>query len=488
MVRRHPRVTQLPLTSQILVLVLPFVFPLFAIVFGIACWTSFKAKPSARVWGIIASLINIQTALFPLLLPPHSFWNAFLPILGIGIAGVVAFARQVEPAATASEIHESPAIQGDGTNNIVNQAIPLVVLCGGGAAFWWWLKWIRMKEIFIPHSSSYLIIVCMLLGMLIVTFHEFGHAAVGMALGMKLRALMVGPFYWRIRDGKWEFQFEPLQIFAERGATGVVPARRDFPRLSYLCMLLGGIFVNSVTGIIALLLGSTAEPDSPLQAGGFLVLFGAWSLLSALLNLIPFRTQHNYSDGAQIRQQLSNGPWADLHRVFNVAGASLVTQLRPRDYDAEAILRAGHTINQGAQGLILRLLAYSYFLDQEKVLEAAEALREAGLIYERSASEVPAELLTAFIFGSAYLDHDANTARQWWTRMEAKKKVRFDVDYWLAASALQWVEGKHQEAMKAWEKANSLAQQLPRFGGYEFERDRCSMLRRALDEVPVTHR
>ena len=152
---------------------------------------------------------------------------------------------------------------------------------------------------------------------------------------------------------------------------------------------------------------------------------------------------------------------------------------------ADAERRAGRTINQGSQGLLLRLLAYNYFLDHDRVAEAGEALREAGLIYKQSASDVPAELLTPFVFASAYIWHDALLARQWWTHFEAKKPTRFNVDYWMAASALHWVEGNLKDAEESWEKANALAQQLPKAGGYEFDRHCCSLLRQALDEVPV---
>src|SRR5215467_13208591 len=82
MIREYPRAIALPLSTRLLVLFLPWLLPLQTVVFGMASWTSFKAKRSARVWGIVASLANVAVALFPLAIPPHSFFNAFLPILG----------------------------------------------------------------------------------------------------------------------------------------------------------------------------------------------------------------------------------------------------------------------------------------------------------------------------------------------------------------------------------------------------------------------
>jgi hypothetical protein len=131
------------------------------------------------------------------------------------------------------------------------------------------------------------------------------------------------------------------------------------------------------------------------------------------------------------------------------------------------------------------LYAYSYFLDRGQMLEAGQALRNADSIYHQSASSIPAELHTVFVFGYAYVRRDAAVARVWWTRMEAKKPTRFNLDYWRADSALHRIEGNLEEANEAWRKGNALAQQLPTTGAYEFDRYCCSKLRQALDELPV---
>ena len=253
-------------------------------------------------------------------------------------------------------------------------------------------------------------------------------------------------------------------------------------------MVAAGPFVNLVTGILALWIALTAQSGSSLQMGGYVALFGAWSLIVGPINLLPFRTTDHFSDGAAIFQSLSNGPWGDYHRVIAVIGSSLVTPVRPRNYDIDAIERAARGIAQGRDGLLLRLYAYEYFLDQESILEAGEMLRQAESLYHQCASDIPAELLTVFVFGSAYVLRDSKGAREWWTRMEAKKPTRLNVDYWRAASALHWIEGDLKEANEEWEKSNALAEQLPKAGAYEFDRYCCGKLRQALDEVPAPAR
>lgn len=384
-----------PASWWLLVFLLPFVMPIQTSVFGLAWWTVFRQKRSARVWGIAASMIFVLWTVLPLFYSPRYFWTGSLLLLGIGLVGLVAFALPGHPVDPAPPAPTTWSLPGDGTNRWVNSVLQLGILLVGWRVYHWWLGWLGNNQLpspdFLTGTLDLLVI-----GFLIVLIHESGHTLVGLLFGMKLRAFIVGPFQWRIRDGKWEFHFEPKQILATSGATGVVPATRDFPRSSQLCMLAAGVLSNTLTGTAALaasLLGMV-----PAGIRGSLALFGIFSLLVSAMNLIPFRAADTYSDGAHIYQLFSKGPWGDFHRVMSLAGATLVTSLRPRDYDINAIHRAAETIAQTRQGLLLRLFAYSYFLDCGDLYKAAEELVQAGTIYNQSASDAPVDWVTTFVF------------------------------------------------------------------------------------------
>src|SRR5581483_6317902 len=108
--------------------------------------------------------------------------------------------------------------------------------------------------------------------------------------------------------------------------------------------------IVSLAAGVAALAFTLAAPGQRWQAEWLpFAFFATLSLLTGVLNLIPFRTKAFYSDGARIAQLLSQGPWADLHRAFSTAAAKTVTPLRPRDYDIDAILRAGSSISIGQQ-------------------------------------------------------------------------------------------------------------------------------------------
>ena len=466
------------LSNSRLVLI-PAMFTILAVVLGMACFTIWRGKPSANRWGIAASLTYLLPTVVAIIYSSHSLLRHTAVTLALGAVGLFAFLRHDEQPESEAKSEEHSATPGDGTISSINKFAELLIGAGGLAASFWWAGWLRSRGVAGYHSGWSDIALFVLVVLVIAAIHELAHTTTGLALGMKLRAFVVGPFQWRIREGKWQFQFN-LEGLLAGGATGVVPATADFPRWRYLCMVAAGPLVTLLSGVLALGIALTNPGSTPAQTSG---LFGIWSLAVGAGNLLPFRIRNNYSDGAILYQLISDGPWAEYHQVLSTVGSSLVTPLRPKDFDIEAIRRSTRNIAQGERGLLLRLFAFMYFFDCDKVFEAGEALKEAEAVYLQCAADIPPELHSVFVFANAYVRRDAGAAREWWTRMQAKKPTRFNVDYWMADSALHWIEVNLKEANESWEKSNALAQLLPKAGAYEYDRYCCSKLRQALDEA-----
>jgi len=481
-----------PLSASLILsgLIVPAVFSAMAFTFGRAWWTILRETPSARRWGIAASLLHTAAMLFAVVADkwiPHRHAH-HVPLshvglfLAIGVIGVVVFSLRYKRPDLSKKLQQTASILGDGTSKFVNRLSGLVFFVVVDAAIVWRQHWNHARGIptyqrgFLEDLLFITLIVLALTGL-----HELGHTSAGLALGMKLRAFFVGPFQWSVRDGRWEFHFDLKKILSGGGATGVVPTTAEFSTGGYLFMLAAGPLANMCAGVAALWIASSAGGISSVQARGELSLFGAFSLAVAICNLIPVRTKSNYTDGAKIYQILSGGPWGDFHRTILFVGSSTVTVLRPRDFSLQAMQRAAAGITQGFDGLVLRLFIHECYLDRKLMNEAGWALKEAETIFHESASEIPVELHTPFVFGNAYVLHDAVAAREWWGRMEAKKPTRFNVDYWRAKSALCWVEGDLQGADVAWAKCEAAAQKLPHAGAYEFDRYLCDLLRNAID-------
>ena len=463
--------------------------PVLGLVYALACWTFWTCRHSARAWGLAASAVNTLLGCSFLYMdrrfltaPAAAFLNPDALLLGFGIAGLIAFRRR---DVLQAEQFMQP-LPGDGTNAVVNRVVWIAGAGGFISAMTWWWRWAESNGLVWVRSSFFHdLFLLLLLEMLMVGIHEFGHAAVAQLLGMKLRAFIVGPLQWRIREGRWEFRFIFAGFLAIGGATAVAPTDPNRPLWRDICMVAAGPVVSLATGLATVWL-ILAAPHHPWQQEWLpLSFFATLSVFNGALNLVPFRTRSFYSDGARIFQLLSPGPWVDLHRAFSAAAATTVTQLRPRDYDIGAIERAIFSISVGQQALHLRLLAASYYIDCGRFADATRALAEAEAVYQESASDIPAELHTPFIFGKAFLEHDPEGTRLWWQRMQAKHPTRLNADYWIARSAFLWSEQRLSEAREAWEKGNALVQQLPHTGAYETDRDHFALLQKELELATV---
>lgn len=457
---------------------------------GYTAWSIFANKHSARILGLIASVLPLL-GLFALMalvrLTQHStikLHGTPWVMLALAIAGVVAFAPQHRSAQSAAKAPSAVPIPGDGTYPWLNKSIWIF---GAVLLFAFereWFQWAELNDLSI--NSEFLFLVQLVLAELAtVLFHELGHAFTGMALGMKLRSFIIGPFQWRIRDGVWEFELKPRGFFSTGGATALVPTDPHEPSWRRMVMIAGGPFASLLAGMTAAVFAFISLGYPWEQLWPFTTSVATFSLLAAMLNLIPFQAGDSYSDGAHLYQLMSGGLWADYYRAVSLVGSSLVTPLRPRDYDIAAIDRSALAITRGPRAMLLHLHASSYYLDHGQVALALHAFAQAETICRDSVPNLPVELHAPFVFRKAYLQRDTAGARQWWDRMEAKKPTRFKVDYWLASAALHWIEGRLDEARSSWNKANAFAKLLPPAGAYEFDRYRCELLKKVIYDLPA---
>jgi len=490
---QHPRAntavsqTDGQLSSATLVALSYFVrlIPLIlAVVYGSAWWTLKNGRRSARSWGIAASIVVILTsaglATARLTLwhgGRHHFRGSYLLFqtffFAVGILGLVVFARSSSESIQSTQRRR---LAGDGTSAFLDLLVSGLALTGVWGGIILYTRWGHAQQLpFVRGSVSWPVILLIIF--ITISLHEAAHACVGLALGMKLRAFVIGPFQWRIRDGRWTYRFIPAGFLSFGGSTGIVSANPNQSRWVEIAMIAAGPLINLIAGIFAAFLTISAKGQAWESYWEPLAFFALVNMVTFAINLVPFRPEALYSDGARIFQLLSGGPWAELHRVFSMVLSSTVTSLRPRNYDIQALNSAAAYFTHGREALMLRLFATSCFLDQSQVAEARSSFAQAVSIAEESQISISSDLLTTFVFNSVYLDRDAGAARRYWDLFESKNPQHFGVDYWLARSALHFIEDHPLEARDAWNVGAALARELPTAGAYEFDRDRYRLMR-----------
>lgn len=439
---------------------------------GMAWWCLRKGKPSARAWAIAASLVSLH-------------------VLGIGTIagtlGLVVFTRKDVAAKMAVKARgaEAPRIPGDGTSKFVDRFATGAQIAVFVVASHYWNAWARAQGLAGTESTLSWFIQFGIALHLSVLVHELGHVLGGWASHMKLRLLVLGPFEWAVRGGKWKVSFAAAGLWG-RGLTGMVPTTLKDLRGQRVFTTMGGPLGSLVIGCVGLL-GDLSAKGNPWEPWwGCCSMLATLGLSAFVYNLIPLRPEDQYSDGAHLYQLLSRGPWADVHMAFSVVSTTTVTALRPRDLDIHLLQRAADFLKAGQQGLLLRLFQYIHHMDAGRIPDALDAVAEAEALYPELASKLDADLHADFVFVNALFRRDLESARRWWQRMEAKGVAKFKVDYWKARTALLWLEGCPEAAEEAWQKGNALAQNLPAAGAYEFDRWCYRKLREALD-APEIH-
>lgn len=467
-------------------------------VFAAFCVAYWRKRRSTRAWataaggthlfvaGAFLTLVWVTARYRPDFVwhTPRSVWQALGAMAGLGGATIAAFWRW-NAAGERKTTPRATKIAGDGTHPLTDKLIWIVSLAGFVAAMVEWFRWGRQTGL-PQHTPLPYAVEAVIAALAVVLVHEVGHALTGTALGMRVRAFVVGPFQWRIREGRWRFQLRLADLLATGGSTAVVPtdARPSAGRVirrREIWMIAGGPAASLLYGLAALAALLTARGHAWEGEWRLLAMFTTFSLLAGVVNLLPFHTRTGYSDGAQIYQLVSGGIWSDYHHALAIVGSSTVTPLRPRDFDLAAMERAAAVMTEGMPGTHLRLLAYSCNLDCGRLREASLAVNEAEALAVESLDEIPVEFYSDFVFAKAFVQRDAEGTRAWWTRLEAKKPEPSTADTWLARAASLWMDGTMAAAKEAWEKGNALAQALPQAGAYDFERDKYAMLRRELD-------
>jgi Zn-dependent protease len=477
--RRRGGITSLPLAYGILA-----GFLALALLFAMACWTTRKPRATPSAWAIAASCVTLAFGLLSLRYSGRPVQAAIpeLFLIAAGLAGILVFARREKLPLPFANAPVSPRIAGDRTSPWGDRAVTLLFCATAYAASRFWSDWAAPRDI--PNSSPAASIALILLAVLVTSvLHELGHAVVAWAFRMKLLSFNAGPFQWRWREGRWSFSFQPSGLVTLGGAVSVVPTHARQPRWQDICMILAGPAANLLIGLAVLYATLHAEGSFYVREWEFLARIASFGIIAAVLNLLPFRAQGAYSDGARILQLLTGSPVAELLRSLIGTQTTLVTARRPRELDAEALQRTAELFPQHVTGVHLQLSAAQSYEDAGWIAGARAALAAAESASERFNIDLPPSLQSIFVYGHATLNRDASAARLWWKRMERKPPDRLNVDYWLARTALLWIEGRYADAEIAWQRADSGAAALPHYGAYEYDRSRCARLRRELNLV-----
>jgi HEAT repeat protein/Zn-dependent protease len=465
--------------------VLISIFVAVGALFATAWWTVLRKRESARKWALRASFVLAFAGFLLLYAHPITLIEkGWLP-LAVGVSGLAVFYRG--RTTEQQRYISSGAVPSDGTNTIMDKVVVVLAILAVFGGYTFWSRWADAHGLS-QNLPPFFYVRFTMTVLLIVVLHEGGHLFAGLALGMKAILVAIGPVEWSNSLGRRKLRVQAAFQCWFRGQTLVAPKYIQRFRERKILQVATGPFVSIATGMIAAI-AVMMSLGSPWQ-GSWLILsrFATISLAVGIFNLIPFRIgPSGYSDGAKLFQLIKSGLWCRYHLLLGMTHASTVTPIRARDFDLATIHEAAGSIARGEDELFMHLCAYSHFFDKGELSNAATALVTAGKLCREASVSIPAEWITTFVFGTAFLWRDPVAARAWWTEYELKKSANPVIEGWTSYSALLWLEGRREEAEEAWRKADNWARQLPDSGFAAQERDAVHLLREWIDESPSAH-
>ncbi len=206
-----------------------------------------------------------------------------------------------------------------------------------------------------------------------IVLHEAGHAAAGIARGLRPVAFGIGPLRWERGRSRWRFR-RGMRIGGIAGFASLLPeGERGLSRLDQMVYLAGGPFANLATAALAFALLPLA--DSSPRLAGLLLGTGASAAFLGLLNLVPFHSQGWRSDGRGLLDLLRRTPEGALQQRIHHLLALNMAGVRPRDWPSTLLpdpVDAPSSPMLAANGDLLRL---SWAMDRDDGETAAAAAR-----------------------------------------------------------------------------------------------------------------
>lgn len=293
--------------------------------FAIAWWDTRKPAATLSVWALAASALNVAQGVFLGWLSHLTAASRirFSPADGIffvvaGVAGLFIFSRRQAPSDPALAMPIAISVPGDRTSAATRHAVTALSTVAQIVALVFWSRLAYTQHLLRHHGLSWIVLTTAAC-ILATVIHESGHAILAWCFEMKLLSFKAGPFHWASREGTWSFRFHAVGLVTPGGCISAAPAPDQAP-WELILMIAAGPGANLLFGAACTWAVIHDRWNTYQQTWEFLAYTGAFCLIGAALNLIPFRSEEgSYSDGARILQIATGSPLAFAASVPSLA-------------------------------------------------------------------------------------------------------------------------------------------------------------------------
>lgn len=269
-------------------------------------------------------------------------------------------------------------------------------------------------------GTAFLLVVAAIA--LTVVVHELGHLFAGWVVGLQFHAIHIGPFSLSSEHGKLRMRARREMLAA--GPTGMYARTVRRLRRRLLLATAGGPVANVVSVPVAVILINRMFPQlAETSWGAFASQFTVFSLIAAIANLAPIRSDILQSDGAVIETLLCSRErrrrWMSLYAV----GKQYKDGVRPRNWRCTWVKAAVSVGDASYETFSGNWLAYMAASDRKDDQVAAIHLEKCLRLTPKmpvSITDVVAQEAAVF---SGWSRRDASLADKWYSQMKKPRQL-----------------------------------------------------------------
>jgi hypothetical protein len=316
-------------------------------IYAMAWWTTRTPSAKLNAWALAASGLNVGLGMLFVWLsrlaathhvklsPADGLW-----FLALGVAGLFFFSRRETQSGPAIAAPKAASVAGDRTSIWTRHTVTALSALTQIAALVFWSRWAFSQHLLRRHGLAWIVLITVA-SIVTTVVHECGHAVIAWCFEMKLHSFKAGPFQWASREGNWAFKFNAAGLVTPGGSISASPTRPDQAAWEFILMIAAGPGANLLIGAAATWAVLHDRWGTYQQSWEFVAYTGAFCLIGAVLNLIPFLSEEgSYSDGARILQIATHSPHA--------VGASAPVTVKIADPSPAAAITARPTLKSAA--------------------------------------------------------------------------------------------------------------------------------------------
>jgi hypothetical protein len=261
--------------------------------------------------------------------------------------------------------------------------------------------------------------------LIVVAWHEGGHAVAGVRMGFDFKMYVVGPFMWEKQSTGWQFKWNK-NVNIAGGLVLCLPTDTVNLNNRFTVFAAGGpvasLLLTALSyGVYAVFLKNNPTDNWGIDVlGNFFVLTALLSFVIFLATAIPLRMGGFYTDGARVLRLQRGGDTARFESLILKLTANTSSGIRPKLIninELEEALAVAKRLDEPF-GVYIHGFLHQVAFDNEDIEKAEKHLRD----YINEADNIPEGIRNSVwldaAFFYAYAKHDLEEAERFWQQFK----------------------------------------------------------------------